>query len=103
MKNETVSKYTPGPWVLLHHTAAQHDGDRAVYGPGNKWICDMNGGPNDNDGTLANARLIASAPTILEHLKRLTNVVNNSKVSRADILNVSNDAMIIIAKAEGRI
>lgn len=103
MTTQTKTTYSQGPWELLHHTAPRHDGDRAVYGPGNKLICDMNGGPNDDSETLANARLIASAPELLEHLKRLTNVVNNPKVSRADLLNISNDAMISISKAEGRI
>ena len=70
MKNTT--KHTPGPWKLLHHTAPRHDGDRAVYGPGNKFICDMNGGQNDDDETLANARLIASGPEMLETLKALS-------------------------------
>lgn len=65
MKTKT---HTPGPWYLLHHTAAQHDGDRAVYGPGDKWICDMNGGQNDDDGTLANARLIASCPIMYDYV-----------------------------------
>ncbi len=102
MTTQTKTTYSQGPWELLHHTAPRHDGDRGIY-----WkyglICDMNGGPNDDSETLANARLIASAPELLEHLKRLVNVVNNPKVSRADILNISSEAIGIIKKAEGRI
>ena len=99
MKNTT--KHTPGPWKLLHHDTGQHDGDRGVYGPGNEFICSMNGGPNDDSETLANARLIAMGPELLEHLKRLVTGVNYSKVSRTDLLSLSAEAIEIIKKAEG--
>ena len=94
MTTQTKTTHTPGPWKLLHHTAAQHDGDRAIYGPGDKWIADMNGGPNDNSETLANARLIAAAPDMLRALKQL---------SKNYGMEVASIVFPVINKAEGRI
>lgn len=87
------AQHTPGPWKLLHHTAPQHDGDRAVYGPNNKLICDMNGGPNDNSETLANASLIAAAPDMLKALK----------MALEETEGWGHYVTVAISKAEGRI
>ncbi len=101
MTTQTKTTYSQGPWELLHHTAPQHDGDRAVYGPGNKLICDMDGGPNDDSETLANARLIASAPELLEALKRVRYAFYVDGTSKA--LRVAFEGTKeIVAKAEGR-
>ena len=101
MTTQTKTTYTPGPWKVLHHTAPQHDGDRAVYGPGNKLICDMNGGPNDDNVTLANARLIAMSPELLEALKRVREAFYVDGTSKA--LRVAFEGTKeIVAKAEGR-
>lgn len=64
MTTQTKTTYTPGPWELCHRLAPDHAGDRVIYGPGKlpRFICDMDGGPNDDSETLANARLIAAAP-----------------------------------------
>lgn len=102
MTTQTKTTYTQGPWELLHHTAPRHDGDRAVYGPGNKLICDMNGGPNDDSETLANARLIAMGPELLEALKRVRHAFYVDGTSKA--LRVAFEGTKeIVAKAEGRI
>lgn len=67
MTTQTKTTYSQGPWELLHHTAPRHDGDRGIY-----WkyglICDMNGGPNDDSETLANARLIAACPIMYDYV-----------------------------------
>ena len=95
-------KHSMGPWKVLHHTAPQHDGDRAVYAPGNKLICEMNGGPNDDSETLANARLIASAPELLKALKRVSHAFYVDGTSKA--LRVAFEGTKeIVAKSEGRI
>lgn len=98
------AQHTPGPWKLLHHTAPQHDGDRAVYGPNNKLICDMNGGPNDNSETLANARLIAAAPDMLGILRRAAIRLEGGTIAEIKFNHsLSNAIREVIAKAEGRI
>ena len=33
MTTQTKTTHTPGPWKVLHHDGARHDGDRGVYGP----------------------------------------------------------------------
>ncbi len=89
MKTQT---HTPGPWKV-----DEVDGGFLIG-------ADLINGSHIAEAiSVHDANLIASAPELLEHLKRLTNVVNNPKVSRADLLNISNDAMISISKAEGRI
>lgn len=98
MTTQTKTTYSQGPWELLHHTAPRHDGDRGIY-----WkyglICDMNGGPNDDSETLANARLIASAPELLDALKGLLEMVTDNRL-HGDEVYKAGDA---IKKAEGRI
>lgn len=64
----TNTKHTPGPWSLRH--GGRHDGDRLVTSGGSD-ICRMDGGPNDDSETLANARLIAAAPELLDALRNL--------------------------------
>lgn len=101
MTTQTETTHTPGPWELLHHTAPQHDGDRAVYGPGNKLICDMNGGPNDDSETLANARLIAAAPELLKIARDYLDVIKACVGGEEN--KTVNEVKNIIFKAEGRI
>lgn len=102
MTTQTKTTYTPGPWKVLHHTAPQHDGDRAVYGPGNKLICDMNGGPNDDSETLANTRLIASAPEMLEMLYTVLPAVEEADEFNKPTHKNGPKVRALIAKAEGR-
>lgn len=100
MTTQTKTTYSQGPWELLHHTAPRHDGDRGIY---SKYglICDMNGGPNDDSETLANARLIAMAPELLEALKRVREAFYVDGTSKA--LRVAFEGTKeIVAKAEGR-
>lgn len=101
MTTQTETTHTPGPWKLLHHTAPQHDGDRAVYGHGNKLICDMNGGPNDDSETLANARLIAAAPELLKIARDYLDVIKACVGGEEN--KTVNEVKNIIFKAEGRI
>jgi hypothetical protein len=86
------TQHTPGPWKLLHHTCPQHDGDRAIYGLGDKWIADMNGGTNDDSEVLANARLISVAPEMIDTLKKL---------SKNYGMEIASIVLPIIRKAEG--
>lgn len=104
MTTQTKTTYTPGPWELVHHTAPEHDGDRAIYGPGKnaKFICDMNGGPNDDSETLANARLIASAPELLEIAHAYRNLLKSMSHSDGEVATF-NYIESVLAKAEGRI
>ncbi len=102
MTTQTKTTHTPGPWKVLHHTAPQHDGDRAVYAPGNKLICEMNGGPNDDSETLANARLIASAPELLEIAHAYRNLLKSMSHSDGEVATF-NHIESVLAKVEGRI
>ena len=105
MTTQTKSTHTPGPWELVHHTAPQHDGDRAIYGPGKnaKFICDMNGGPNDDSEILANARLISAAPEMLEMLYIVLPAVEEADEFNKPTHKNGPKVRAIIAKAEGRI
>lgn len=101
---QTKTTYTPGPWELGHRLAPDHDGDRVIYGPGKlpRFICAMDGGPNDDSEILANARLIAAAPELLDAAKGLVWAWNHplgTKGTDAYAAALEN----AIAKAEGRI
>lgn len=97
-----MTSHTPGPWKLLHKTAHQHDGDRAIYGPDNKLICEMNGGPNDNSEILANARLIASAPELLLIAKAYINLLR-TMADTDGLVETFHHIKNLIEKVEGRI
>lgn len=65
-----MDKHTPAPWKLMHQTS---DGSQLVGDGAYGFItidraCD---GKNNRGEMLANARLIASAPELLEALKNL--------------------------------
>lgn len=65
-----MSAHTPGPWAVqltdgvadMVHASAEHNN----FGT----IVDLDGSEFDYDMSLANARLIAAAPELLEALKR---------------------------------
>lgn len=103
MTTQNEVRFTPDPWKLLHHTAPQHDGDRAIYGPGNKVIAEMNGGANDDREVLANAKLIAVAPDMLEMLYTVLPAVEESDEFNKPGKKLGTIVRNLIAKAEGRI
>lgn len=104
------AKHTPGPWHLRYN--GKHDGDRSVVGR-SRDICAMDGGPSDDMETLANARLIAAAPELLEACKAGLAMLETARryfpesARNSDtfsLLNVTaNTIKPAIAKAEGRV
>jgi len=97
---DTGTRHTPGPWVI-------HDGGRfGVWHSGGPSICAMTGpslcqplvefvGPADIKQCEANAHLMASAPELLEILKKAL----DPNVSRGMWVEQATD---LIAKAEGK-
>lgn len=96
-----MSNHTPGPWVI--DSESLRDGPKSV-GPqtsrfGMEEIASIrtNG---DNQITLANARLIAAAPKLLEALKNMLACMEARDMD--SMANAANDACKVVAKAEGR-
>ncbi len=91
-----MSKYTKGPWKC---------GEDAGIWAGKLKICTLSYFQDKNNPlhvcvfkTEANARLIASAPELLEALKELYEAVDSCVELTPEILNIAKQA---IAKAEG--
>lgn len=67
-----MSKHTPGPWRVSDHELTKP----SVYGPDGVIVAQI--GPwREADTSEANARLIASAPTLLEAAKALCEELPN--------------------------
>ncbi len=100
--------HTPGPWTF---DANELGGSYPIYPPDSyltPWIAEAKGphvGPNNLDEVLANARLIAAAPELLEALQGLTEIIGLTAIkheSQRDILQKSFEiARTAIAKATG--
>lgn len=90
-----TTTHTPGPWTAMPHKPRGPDAKRFQVrgpddaGPTARFVCE--------NARLADARLIAAAPELLEALERLVDYV---------FLNKDYDAVsyaeYVIAKAEGR-
>jgi hypothetical protein len=108
MKKET--KHTPGPWTV------GQKGDYGTYNAnviyaGSEGICavgqiplhtkleQISGEPRWQTG-LANARLIAAAPDLLEACKHLVAAIERGNVEMAEV--AAESASAAIAKAEGK-
>jgi hypothetical protein len=75
-EDRTAQPHTPGPWSIVEYG----DGDSLVIHAGDDWrVCFM-ATPGESPGAMqrieANARLIASAPELLEALKELLQTVD---------------------------
>lgn len=84
-----MSEFTEGPWE------AREYGDHTVMaiGPVKDWIAI----PQNNDKRLANARLIAAAPEMLEALEE---IVKRNEIQNWFNLDLARTA---IAKAKGKL
>ena len=99
-----MSKHTPGPWRVQPYTWQR--GNVSVFAPrfgrAPYGACvahtPCSDGVGGADGALANARLIAAAPELLEALKEL--MVAADRVS-AEPVTWLGKARAAIAKAEG--
>jgi hypothetical protein len=62
-KQEMTKAHTPGPWTAVHYVGG--DCFHIHYGERGNWIADVHIGC-DLDGAIADARLIAAAPDLLD-------------------------------------
>jgi hypothetical protein len=91
--------HTPGPWI------ANSSGDVALEGDSNSIIawCTSPDSVEDGDGpAMANARLIAAAPEMLEALKKLTAICPAAREAGSAYWRAIEFASRAIAKAEGK-
>lgn len=101
--------YTPGPWRLGHLLVAP-DIELSVHDSEGWSIADCNARVRPTEENMANARLIARAPELLEALKRAEQIIRNlvdgfqlhSECSRVNLKNELMNIQEDIAKAEGR-
>ena len=105
-KTNEMAKHTPGPW---HIGARQPNSDKFIYGKAGEEVANCDRLTNFPEVNLANARLIASAPELLDALKASTKWLAHFKgylgpdeVSEmgpvAEIIRISRE---VIRKAEG--
>ena len=80
-----MNAHTSGPWTLLTSSPAR------VIARGKHDICDMLGSAS-NEGVMADARLIAAAPELLEALKLIA-----FKSANEEVIKI---ARVAIAKGE---
>ena len=97
-------KHTPGPWNILRKRPMQMTGNFHQVTDDDRYPAAFipawdNPGPGEEDGTeeaLANARLIATAPELLEALKALRDECMGMVPNCAEMVDAA------ISKAEGR-
>jgi hypothetical protein len=97
-----MTKHTPGPWKFK--TAANGDNGISAYDTGifAEAFADVrHAGENNREEALANARLIAAAPEMLEALDIVVGCLLWNKQDEASI-EVMRRVNSVRAKAEGR-
>lgn len=82
--------HTPGPWAARR----MHTGGFDIFDPRNRDVVTVYGGGVEAESREANARLIASAPELLEALRQLT---ENAVTARG--CGLSNDEDGIVSSA----
>ena len=78
----TDTKHTPGPW---HIGVRQPTSDKFIYGQNGEEIADCDMINNFPENNLANARLIAAAPTMASRIQGAIDCLSQNKVFPADI------------------
>jgi hypothetical protein len=103
-----MSKHTPGPWAFLEEGRTEEDGNRCrpltICGPNHDDLANVY---SSDDATvsiprseaIANARLFAAAPDMLQTLRDLDGWLDNSGFTDAHPWRISIRAAI--AKATG--
>ena len=94
----TDNQHTPGPWSVAQISAANAHIEFPARG-GSLAICFPDNGIGGKQ-MVANARLIAAAPELLEKLEALVEWVDPNRTIEDDFQQVS-DARAAIAKARG--
>lgn len=108
-----MTQHTPGPWAAgrirenpiwdILGPEIPYTGTNSTQKTCNEFVGSFHG-TQSNKVNIANARLIACAPELLEKLKNLVDCIDLSKLNiRKDfsVLNHHASAMKTIAKAEG--
>ena len=93
--------HTPGPWTLRQSGEANH---HTIDNPNSKWLVVIKqNGELSSVIQESNARLIASAPELLEVLEELIAITpfRGSSVYHTDIVAIQAKARQIITKAKG--
>jgi hypothetical protein len=88
------AKHTPGPWSANEYLPG--DCWHISYGKRGNWIAEV-AVDGDQKGAAADARLIASAPDLLEALQSLLDILAEGFISETHI----DAARAAIAKATG--
>lgn len=110
-----MSKHTPGPWIAGHMTDPEHSCNcRSILAggyAGSIATIDVDNGKRIVDGgndsppleeAIANARLIAEAPALLELARKLHNSKNNAEGGEiGDLVKLCYEASPPIARIEG--
>jgi hypothetical protein len=104
-----MSKHTPAPWVLKIRPAEHNDNvtvaEIEVNGKYRGGIARLQSAEHiygiGKDELIANARLIAAAPDMLEALKLCANFIANTESELGMTLPCGELARAAIAKAEG--
>jgi hypothetical protein len=94
-----MSTHAPGPWAIIPRLSPEGD-IATVYGTTEGWVSiHAPGWSNigDRKVAMANARLIAAAPELLEALKRLMGGTSTLQ----DAMEANQQARAAIAKATG--
>lgn len=94
-----TAKHTPGPW----HTGAEDIAPCIVYGTNGFAICNavIHHGKHSESESIANARLIAAAPELLEACHKARALLAGS-IPEEDQRIVEDSLRAAIAKATGQ-
>lgn len=91
-KEIIMSNHTPGPWKCS--LTSHHYYDYRLDGPNSQLVFDKEQG-------YANAKLIASAPELLEALKQAESFIGREETYPGELREALNNVRNAIAKAEG--
>lgn len=108
---EKKAKFTPGPWGVQLRTNSTLDRIASQYcvihGPKgeSQWVADVGFGHNGSgSGSIANARLIAAAPDLLECLIECLPIVDAyRRISGGDGDMAAENACAAISRALGEL
>lgn len=96
-----MSKHTPGPW--RSNTAFDTKYLKHVCQGDSNVVARVNGGGVAEETAIADARLIAAAPELLEAAKRMVAYVGENAIREfAEAGNPAHLLIAAIAKAEGK-
>lgn len=75
-----MSKHTPGPWEVFHHSIGTGVTSTKAFDVSDVAHCSGFNSRRTRDEELANARLIAAAPELLEVLKEIMSWEENEQM-----------------------